>query len=126
MAASSGPGLGHDDTAAAAFAMASSVGGGGGADVEVSASFGGADFVAVSPEAVLPPTGGRGGGGRGASHRVVKRGNIIVDRGVGGGMVWDLGFCQNDRHVACLCCLCLVFVGRLGPSVSNVCHSFHK
>ena len=54
VADSSGPGLGHEETAAAASAMESGVGGGGTFD-----------------ESVLPSVGGRGGGDGGASHLVV-------------------------------------------------------
>ena len=99
VAASSGPGLGHDETWEAARAIMSSSsdvddeddegGGGGGAllvDTEsVEGGDGGAEYdflllavvvVVVSP----PPSGGRGGGASGgASHRALKDGNIDVN-----------------------------------------------
>jgi|Transcript_1277 hypothetical protein len=82
VAASRGPGLGHDDTAAAALAISSSEGesGRGGADVVDGAAAdgsggGGGDFVESPGDA--PPIAGRGGGdSAGESHCVVKRGKM--------------------------------------------------
>ena len=112
VAASSGPGLGHDETWEAARAIMSSSsdvddeddegGGGGGAllvDTEsVEGGDGGAEYdfllavvvvvVVVSPPPPPPPpppSGGRGGGtSGGASHRALKDGNIDVNIAVRG------------------------------------------
>jgi len=101
VAASSGPGLGHDETWEAARAMMSSSsdddedGGGGGALLVDTESAEGGDggeeydfllavVVVVSPPPP-PPSGGRGGGtSGGASHRALKDGNIDVNIAVRG------------------------------------------
>jgi hypothetical protein len=64
--ASRGPGLGQEETKAAAWAMESA--GGGGAEV--------VDVDSVS--FVEPPGGGSGGGGGGASHLVLKDGKRFM------------------------------------------------
>lgn len=94
MAASSGPGLGQEETDAAALAMSSSAAGGGGAaeeadavDVVAGGGGGGAEvvsvvfsgvgnfFVAVSVEELPGALSGGRGGGAEESHFVWKNGN---------------------------------------------------
>ena len=122
VAASSGPGLGHDETWEAARAIMSSSsdvddeddegGGGGGAllvDTEsVEGGDGGAEYdflllavvvVVVSPPPP-PPSGGRGGGASGgASHRALKDGNIDVNIAVRGLIVMNERRCVGGNSI---------------------------